>query len=123
MRRALVLALLLIPSSRTFAQKAAFDARDFSGFWNRGGYQERREGIQIVGGCADCGDNGISKDVPPFTEEGRKRYDANKPAYGRPAGSAPQPGEPEGRRRAVASAVSNDPSMVCEPLGVTRLLM
>jgi hypothetical protein len=104
-------------------QAAAFDPHDFSGFWNRGGYQERREGIQIVGGCRDCGDNGIGTNVPPFTPEGQKRYEANKPAYGRPAGSPPVAGEPEGRRRAVASAVSNDPSMLCEPLGVTRMLM
>ena len=55
MRRSLVLTLLLISAPGASAQKAAFDARDFSGFWNRGGYQERREGIQIVGGCADCG--------------------------------------------------------------------
>ena len=121
--RALLLSLVLMPEALGFAQAARFDPKDFSGFWNRAGYQERREGIQIVGGCPTCGDAGINKEVPPFTPEGKKRYDANKPAYGRPAGSAPQQGEPEGRRRAVASAISNDPSMLCEPLGVTRMLL
>ena len=121
--RVLAVSVLLIPSVHAFAQSQSFDPRDFSGFWNRAGYQERREGIQIVGGCATCGDNGISTDVPPMTPEGKKRYEANKPAYGRPLGSAPRPGEPDGRRRAVLSAVSNDPTMQCEPLGVTRMLL
>src|ERR1051325_7568162 len=121
MKRAIV--LLLVFASPALAQHAGFDPRDFSGFWYRAGYQERKEGLQIVGGCPDCGDSGINKEVPPMTPEGQKRYQANKPAYGRPAGSAPQPGEPEGRRRAVLSAISNDPSMLCEPLGVTRMLM
>jgi hypothetical protein len=112
---------VLCPPS--LAQTPAFDPRDFSGFWNRVGYQERREGIQIVGGCTECGDAGFNKEVPQFTAEGKKRFDANKPAYGRPAGSAPAPAEHEGRRRAVLSALSNDPGMVCEPLGVSRMLM
>src|SRR6478752_1070953 len=89
-RKAVAAGVLLMPAVQAFGQSQSFDPRDFSGFWNRAGYQERREGIQIVGGCATCGDNGISTDVPPMTPEGKKRYEANKPAYGRPLGSAPQ---------------------------------
>src|SRR5215207_6345637 len=88
-------------SSSLLAQAPSFDPRDLSGYWNRVGYQERREGIQIVGGCSECGDAGINKDVPPLTPQGKKRFDANKPAYGRPLGSPPAANEHEGRRRAV----------------------
>jgi len=68
---------------------------------------------------------GYAKAVPPMTPEGQKRFDANKPAYGRALGSSESAAHPEediGRRRAIASALSNDPTFTCNPLGLTRLL-
>jgi hypothetical protein len=117
-----VLGILLVFPSVMPAQKN-FDPHDFSGFWDRVGHKERREGIQVLGGCDECGDPGFGANVPPFTSEGQKRFDANKPAYGRPVGSRPVAGEHIGRQRGVLSAQSNDPTFKCEPLGVTRLVL
>src|SRR5436305_15296542 len=55
-----------------------FKVRDLAGIWSRnsGGY--------CGGGtCRECGDRGFVNNVPPFTPEGQKRFDANKPSYGR----------------------------------------
>lgn len=47
----------------------------------------------------------LSEEVPPFTAEGKKRFDANKPSYG---------------PRAIPPALGNDPTGHCDPLGLTR---
>jgi hypothetical protein len=86
------------------APAAAFDPRDFSGIWNGNSYA-------------------YANTEPKFTAEGRARNDANKPSYGRPAGSEPRPGEPAGRRRAVPPAVNTDYVGACNPLGLVRNLV
>src|ERR1041384_7629868 len=96
---------------------ATFDAHDFSGVWGRFGGQARTTGIQGGGGCRECGDAGFGTNVPPFTPEGQKLFDAHKPAYGRPVESPKVAGEAPGRHKAVLSALSNDPTMQCEPSG------
>jgi hypothetical protein len=67
----------------------------------------------------------VKGEVPPFTAEGQKRFDANKPSRGRVAGSADAAAHPEehiGRRRAVPPALSNDLIGECNPLGIPRLI-
>jgi hypothetical protein len=49
---------------------------------------------------------GLSKTPPPFTDEGKARYEANKPGFG---------------PRAVAGG--NDPINHCDPMGVPRSLL
>jgi hypothetical protein len=61
-----------------------------------------------------------------MTKEGMARLNANKPGYGRPAGSADAAAHPEehiGRRHAVAPALGNDPAGSCNPIGITRMLL
>jgi hypothetical protein len=67
---------------------------------------------------------GYSLTDPPMTPEGRKIYDSYKPAYGVALGSpeAAASKEPMGRRRAIASALTTDPTFHCNPLGLIRLL-
>jgi hypothetical protein len=120
--RNLILTIILVCPS-VLAAQSNFDPRDFTGMYDRVGHLERREGIQVVGGCAECGDPGFGKDVPPFTPEGQRRFDANKPAYGRAVDLPKVSQEHIGRQRAVLSALSNDPTFNCEPLGVTRLIL
>ena len=95
------------------ADGSQIDPRDLSGVW------QLREG-----------DRGLSPTVPPMTEEGEARLDANIPVRGR-ALSPPEPGgvlpeleegEHRGRARAVMPAFSNDPMMQCNPQGFPRLL-
>ena len=67
------------------------DPKDLQGSWvRRGGYL------------------GLSQTPPPFTAEGQKRFDPNKPSYG---------------PRAIAPALGNDPMGNCDPLGIPRLLL
>jgi hypothetical protein len=67
------------------------DPKDLQGIWvRRGGYL------------------GLSETPPPFTPEGKKRFDANKPSYG---------------PRAIPPALGNDPMGNCDPLGIPRLLL
>jgi len=67
------------------------DARDLSGIWaRRGGFLA------------------LSQESPPFTPEGKKRFEANKPSYG---------------PRAIPPALGNDPMGNCDPLGIPRLLV
>src|SRR4029453_15129808 len=62
------------------------DPHDLSGIWvRRGGYL------------------GLSATPPPFTPEGKKRFDAKKPSYG---------------PRAIPPALGNDPMGNCDPLGI-----
>ncbi len=67
------------------------DPRDLSGIWVRRG-----------------GVFSMSNTPPPFTPEGKKRFDANKPSYG---------------PRAIPPALGNDPMGNCDPLGIPRLLL
>jgi hypothetical protein len=105
------------------AASGAFDSHDFSGIWGRFGGQARTTGIQGGGGCRECGDAGFGVNIPPLTPEGQKEFDSHKPAYGRPVESPILPAEAPGRHKAVLSALSNDPTMQCEPSGVTRIVL
>ena len=80
--------------------RQAFNARDFAGHW------DRTSSIQSFGNVPSGGprENPGVKEAP-FTPEGRKRYDENKPGYG--------------PRR---STQRNDPLGRCEPLGLVRHL-
>jgi len=49
-----------------------------------------------------------TEEPPPFTPEGKKRFEANKPGYG---------------PRAVPPALGNDPTGFCDPLGIPRNLL
>ena len=60
------------------------DPHDLSGIWARRG-----------------GALSLSNDPPPFTPEGKERFDANKPSYG---------------PRAIPPALGNDPMGNCDPL-------
>jgi hypothetical protein len=102
--------------------KPPADPRDLSGIWGRFGRRDlsNRQG---AAGFPEGGDTGFGLDVPPLTAEGQKMFDAIKPGNGRPLGSAPQPGEPEGRRRAVIEKFQNDPTALCTPSGLTRIIL
>ncbi len=98
-----------------------FNARDLAGIWSRnsGGYGGG-------GTCRECGDRGFGNNVPPFTPEGQKRFDANKPSYGRALGSEDAAAHPEehiGRRRAIPPANGTDLYQYCNPQGVSRALI
>src|SRR5881628_4027564 len=83
------------------------DPHDLTGIWN------------LAGGT----DLSLSRTPPPLTPEGQKRFDANKPSYGRELGSADAAAHPEehiGRRRALPPANDTDPYQHCNPEGVTR---
>ena len=81
---------------------AKFDPHDLTGVWQR------------------QGDRGINPVVPEMTPEGLKRFNANKPSYGRPLG-APLNGEHIGRVRAVPPAQGNSLVGDCNPPGIPRL--
>src|SRR5580704_1998545 len=100
-----------------------FDPHDLSGIWTR---SSSPKGFTGGGTCADCGDRGYGKNVPPLTPEGKKMFDANKPSYGRTLGTpdaASHPEEDIGRRRAVSPANGTDPYQYCNPMGITRALI
>ena len=90
-------------SSVAFAQ-AKFDARDLTGVWQREG------------------DRGVNPKVPEMTPEGLKKFNDNKPSYGRPLG-APLNGEHIGRVRAVPPAQGNSLVGDCNPPGVPTALL
>jgi hypothetical protein len=102
--------------------KPPADPHDLSGIWGRFGRRDlsNRQG---AAGFPEGGDDGFGLDVPPLTAEGQKMYDAIKPGNGRPLGSPPRPGEPEGRRRAVVEKFQNDPTALCNPSGLTRIIL
>jgi hypothetical protein len=106
------------PSEGTSAN-TPFDPHDFSGFWAR--YGQRFGGPQGVA-CTDCGDAGFGTNVPPFTPEGKRLFDQNKPTYGRKEGQPEASGQP-GRNKAVLSALSNDATSQCEPSGLSRIIL
>src|ERR1043166_9305388 len=84
-----------------------FTARDLSGVWLGNKY----------------GLNGVYE--PPLTAEGKRKFDAQKPAYGARVGTpaAADTTVPSGRRRAIPPAQGNDYIGACNPLGLVRLLV
>jgi hypothetical protein len=100
-----------------------FDKHDLNGIWSRNGSPL---GYGGGGTCRDCGDRGFGNDVPPFTALGQKKFDANKPSYGRNLNSPEAAAHPEehiGRRRAVPPANGTDPYQSCNPEGIPRALI
>jgi hypothetical protein len=84
------------------AQNApGIDPHDLSGHWNRTSRFQTFSNVNQGTGPAQ------GTQEAPFTEEGRARYEANKPGYG---------------PRAVPPALGNDPMGTCDPLGIPRLL-
>jgi hypothetical protein len=84
-----------------------FDPHDISGKWNRVSPFESYS--NVPGGAPVT--PGASAPPPaaeaPFTALGKQRFDANRPSYG---------------RRQVAPMSGNDPQMMCDPMGVPRVL-
>lgn len=91
----------LVPDGRPF------NARDLSGVWrgNQYGFNATFE--------------------PPMTPQGRKKFEAQMPAYGARIGTpaAQDAKVPSGRRRARPPSQGNDPVGACNPLGLVRLLV
>ena len=76
------------------------DPHDLTGIWN------------LAGGT----DLSLSPTPPPLTPEGQRKFDLNKPSYGRELGSADAAAHPEehiSRRRGVPPALGNDPIGDC----------
>ncbi len=102
-----------------------YDKHDFNGIWARNPSAQFGQPP-----CPECRDNtrpsyGYFGDVPEMTPLGKKRFEANHPTKGYVAGSKEALANadiPVGYRRAVQSALSNDPEERCEPLGLTRLV-
>jgi hypothetical protein len=93
------LASILVVSSGAAAQRGAapaapsvpHDPKDLSGVWTKTWRTLT-----------------LSAEAPPFTAEGKARFDANKPSYG---------------PHAIPPALGNDPTGFCDPLGLTRNLI
>ena len=87
----------------------SFDPHDLSGKWNRVSPFESFS--NVPGGAPGLqglpGNGGKAVEEAPFTPEGKKKFDANRPSYG---------------RRQVAPMDGNDPQMTCDPMGVPRVL-
>ena len=96
---AIVIGVLVAASA---AAQGGFDARDFSGHWDRSSSIESF--ANTPGGTR--GNEQPGSREPPFTAAGRAAFDANKPGYG--------------PRRAMQR---NDPLGRCEPLGLVRNLL
>jgi hypothetical protein len=121
-----VVVVSILVSADILAQTAKFDPKDFSGVWGRFGSREGRGNRQGGNPFPEAGDDGFGTNVPPFTPEGQKRFDNNKPGYGRILGSPDANAHPEehiGRRRSVAPRLQNDPASQCSPNGLTRLIL
>jgi hypothetical protein len=102
-----------------------YDRQDFSGLWSRA------PELHGLTPCPECRDPatwpgyGFFGATPPFTPEGQRRFEENRPARGLELGSEQAAQRPEihiGYRRAVLPAFGNDPEMRCEPLGLARLI-
>jgi hypothetical protein len=87
-----------------------FNKRDIVGKWVRvspfetygavpGGIPTGKDGLD--------GDGGLKLEEAPFTPAGRERLLKNLPSYG---------------RRQVPPRLGNDPQMMCDPMGVPRIL-
>ena len=112
-----------IPAADPQNANKAYDKHDLAGIWSR---NSTPGGYGGGGTCRDCGDRGFGLTVPPLTPLGQKKFDANKPSYGRNLGSpeaAAHPEEPIGRRRAVPPANGTDPYQTCNPMGPSRALI
>ena len=102
-----------------------YDKHDFNGIWARNPAAQFKQPP-----CPECRDNsrpsyGYFGDVPTMTPEGQKRFEANHPTKGYVPGSKNDLEHKDihvAYRRAVQSALSNDPEERCEPLGLTRLV-
>ena len=108
------------------ASNAPFDHHDISGVWTR----NPRTFDKTAPPCPECADDlggyGFGLDVPPFTPEGQKRFDANKTGKGLAPDSPQALQHPElhiGRRRGVPPGLANDPQATCNPDGIPRLLL
>src|SRR6185295_12055544 len=99
MRRIFV-TLLIAGMASTIAEAAqqSFDPKDFSGYWHR------KSRVVTFSNVPTRPDDTRYPEAP-FTAEGKKRFDANKPGYG------PR-----------AAMERNDPIGRCEPLGLIRNL-
>lgn len=88
---------------------APFDPHNLSGKWNRVSPFESFS--NVPGGAPGAqglpGNAGKPVAEAQFTPEGKNKFDANKPSYG---------------RRQVAPMEGNDPQMTCDPMGVPRVL-
>jgi hypothetical protein len=105
----------------TAGENRPFNPRDIVGIWSR-----NPQGTGGGGTCRECGDRGFGNDVPPLTPEGQKKFDANKPSYGRALDSTDAAAHPEehiGRRRAVPPSNGTDPYQYCNPQGVPRAIL
>ena len=89
-------------SPRRAAAQPRFDARDFSGHWDR---SSPLESFANTPGGTRANEQPGAREAP-FTPAGRAAFDANKPGYG--------------PRRAMQR---NDPMGRCEPLGLVRNLV
>jgi hypothetical protein len=99
--RSLAIVIGVLAAACAAAQQS-FDARDFSGHWDRSSSLESF--ANTPGGTRNNELPGSRE--PPFTPAGRAAFDANKPGYG--------------PRRAMQR---NDPMGRCEPLGLVRNLV
>lgn len=98
--RAVAAAIVLSAALSTGSARQTFNTRDLSGHWDR---------VSPIVSFANV-PTGAAREDPgaqeaPFTPEGRRRYEANRPGYG--------------PRR---STQRNDPLGRCEPLGLVRHL-
>ena len=113
-------------AARKPASDSKFDPHDISGVWTR----NPRTFDRNAPACPECGEPiggyGFGLDVPPFTPEGRKRFDANKTGKGLAPDSPQALANPQihiGRRRGVPPGLANDPQATCNPDGIPRLLL
>jgi hypothetical protein len=99
MRRVFVAFLIAgMASAMAEAAQQSFDPKDFSGYWHR------KSRVVTFSNVPTRPDD-TRYPQAPFTAEGKKRFDANKPGYG------PR-----------AAMERNDPIGRCEPLGLIRNL-
>ncbi len=103
-----------------------FEAKDISGVWTRNPQSFNKDAPP----CPECreppGGYGFGVDVPPFTPEGQKRFDANVTGKGFAPDSKEALANPQlhiGRRRGVPPGLANDPQSTCNPDGIPRLLL
>ena len=113
--------------SKSTAAAGTFNPRDIGGYWTRNPQEFLGRSSPP---CADCREPasgyGYGLNVPPFTPEGQKRFDANGTGKGWAPDSAQALANPQvhiGRRRGVPPALGNDPQATCNPDGIPRLLL
>ena len=106
--------------------EAKFDPRDIAGVWTRNPQAFNDNAPP----CPECREPrsgyGFGLEVPPFTPEGQKRFDANITGKGFAPDSKEALEDPNlhiGRRRGVPPGLANDPQATCNPDGIPRLLL